>query len=347
MNSKSWFAKSARICRRAPEKACGGNDRPRVSGRGNAFAIPGVSRDGIAWNGIAPAVVLVLLGLLPAAPVSTEAQEDANPSIPVGSLTAFPTMVQTGTHPTLTWDVTHPEKIDDIIDIEPPGTLVPKKDLIMDVRVIGASVKRVWLNSWGQVVDWEWVPTEAKMSYNGGSYDRIWYDTQDDVNPDEIVVSQHVYGGDEINFGARYLNSNGSWATFFSSTNSTYNVVALQNGDTPPTTTPLYQQPTIESFILPYLDNNGNIAIGPKDVIYLMELTHTNRYDGGFDLQDMCILVTFLEEETGKTNNGHGNNEDGVDISNPGDGGGGPNGEEDTSAPDDDETSNGRGRRKK
>ncbi|MEZ5300530.1 MAG: hypothetical protein R3F11_07715 [Verrucomicrobiales bacterium] len=38
-----------------------------------------------------------------------------------------------------------------------------------------------------------------------------------------------------------------------------------------------------------------------------------------------------------KNNNGHGNNVDGVDISNPGKGGGGPNGKTDTSAPIDDE----------
>ncbi|MEZ5434456.1 MAG: hypothetical protein R3F31_25480 [Verrucomicrobiales bacterium] len=63
--------------------------------------------------------------------------------------------------------------------------------------------------------------------------------------------------------------------------------------DTPPTTTPLYQQPTLESFLRPYLDDNGNIKIGPMDVIYLMELTHTDRNNGGFDLQDLVILVTF------------------------------------------------------
>ncbi|MEM7014976.1 MAG: hypothetical protein AAF585_26245 [Verrucomicrobiota bacterium] len=226
------------------------------------------------------------------------ADDDASPTIPVGSLTAFPTIVQTGTHPTLTWDITHPERIDDVVDIEGPGTLVPKKDLIMDIRVIGASVKRVWMNSRGQILDWEWVPTEARMSYNGSSYSQIWFDTQDDVTPDVIVHSQQVYDGDQINFGARYTTTSGGWSTFFSSTNSQHNVIALKNGDTPPTTTPLYQQPTIESFILPYLDQNGNISIGPKDIIYLMELTHTDRYHGGFDLQDMCILVTFIEQET-------------------------------------------------
>ncbi|OGV38679.1 MAG: hypothetical protein A2020_03910 [Lentisphaerae bacterium GWF2_45_14] len=42
-----------------------------------------------------------------------------------------------------------------------------------------------------------------------------------------------------------------------------------------------------------------------------------------------------------QTNNGHGNNEDGVDCSNPGQGNGGPNGEEDPSGTVDDENGNG------
>jgi hypothetical protein len=36
----------------------------------------------------------------------------------------------------------------------------------------------------------------------------------------------------------------------------------------------------------------------------------------GYDLQDMVILVTFKSKA--KTNNGHGNNLDGIDSSNPG-----------------------------
>ena len=280
-------------------------------------------------------------------------QNNQVPAFPVGSLSAYPTIVQAGTHPTLTWDITIPEAIEEIIEIEEPGTIKPKRCLVMDVRVLGASVKRTWVNSRGEVVDWEWVPTESLISYNGASYERIFFDTQDDVAPNYIVHSQIVDKNSSIDFGARYVNSNGSWSTLYTSTNSAYNVVALKNGDTPPTTTPMYQQPTIESFILPYLDDDGNIELGPRDIIYLMELTHTDRNDGGFDLQDMALLVSFYdqvqedgtvidcesEEEdegtiegdnnNGKTNNGngngngngnngHGNNEDGVDSSNPG-----------------------------
>lgn len=227
--------------------------------------------------------------------LGAKAQEEA-PLIPVGSISAFPTIVQTGTHPQVSWDITVPEPVNDVVEIEPPGTLKPKRCVIMDVRVLGASVKRVWTNNWGQVVDWEWVPTEARIKYNSGSYDRIFFDTNDDVNPNRIVHSQIVEKDSTVNFGARYVNSNNTWATWYSTTNSDHNVIALMDGDTPPTTTPMYQQPTIESFILPYLDADGKITLGARDVIILMELTHTDRNHGGFDLQDMALLVTFYDE---------------------------------------------------
>lgn len=296
---------------------------------------------------------------------STQAQDEQVPAFPVGSLSAFPTIVQAGTHPTLTWNITIPEAIEEIIEIEEPGTIRPKRCLVMDIRVLGASVKRTWVNRRGQVVKWEWVPTECLISYNGGTLNRIFFDTHDDVSPNYIVHTQIVQNNSSIDFGSRYVLSNGSWSTLRTSTNSAYNVVALKNGDTPPTTTPMYQQPTIESFILPYLDDDGNIELGPRDVIYLMELTHTDRDDGGFDLQDMALLVSFYDQvqedgtvidcaseeadegtiegdnNKGKTNNGHGNNEDGVDSSNPGNSKDG----EDTDPDDDDEKQ--RGRRKK
>ena len=84
-----------------------------------------------------------------------KAQEES-PQIPVGSLSAFPTIVQTGTKPTLTWTITIPESVADIIDIEGPGTLVPKRDVIMDVRILGAGVTVSANNSAG----FNFVPTE-------------------------------------------------------------------------------------------------------------------------------------------------------------------------------------------
>jgi len=235
------------------------------------------------------------------------------PAVPVATqFSATPSFVQVGASPTLSWSITYPALVRDIVTITPPGTVTPKQELEMEVRVIGASVKVVWVNSWGVVTKWEWAPTEAQISVNNSSYTRIFYNTQDKVNPNTIVRKQTVYPGQPINFGGRY-NYDG-WSTLYQSTNPSGNVVALVTGDTPPTTVPLYQQPTIEDFIKPYLDPQGRIKIGPKDVIYLMELTHTNKNDSGFDLQDLALLVSFKT----KSNNGHGNNVDGVDSSNPG-----------------------------
>jgi len=235
------------------------------------------------------ALAVTVLSLILTAGRSS-AQQD--PIVPVGSLSANPSFVQVGMKPNLTWNITYPEVVKDIVTVTPPGTLTPKQKVVMDVRVIGASVKLTWTNNWGQVTRWEWVPTEALISVGGASYSRIFYNTQDKVVGSKIVYTSTVQSGKSINFGGRYYLDN-KWSTFYSSTNSSKNVVALLDGDTPPTTTPLYQQPTIEDFIKPYLDGQGKVKIGPKDVIYLMELTHTNKNDGGFDLQDLALIVTF------------------------------------------------------
>lgn len=217
-----------------------------------------------------------------------------SPLIPTGSISAFPTIVQTGTHPTLTWDITLPESVKDVVTITPPATITPKKNVTMNVRVLGASVKRVWLDSRGRVTQWEWVKTQASMSINNANYSEIFFNTHDKVNPNTIVKSQTVNANSTIRFAGRYYMDN-AWSSRFTSTTNNYNVIALADGDIPPTTTPMYQQPTLESFLIPYLDNQGRVKLGPRDVIYLMELTHTNRNDDGFDLQDLVLLVTFQE----------------------------------------------------
>lgn len=283
-----------------------------------------------------PGSLLALVIALSAAPVLMPGQEES-PIIPVGTLSAYPTMVQAGTHPTLSWEVTVPEAVSDIVSIENTGTVRADRCVFVDVRMLGASVKRVWKNWRGAVVYWEWVPTQARISHNGGPSKSFFFDTNDRVNPNKIVWSTKLAKGDTLDFIGRYVRYNGSWSTSFDSRAISENVRALRNGDIPPTTTPLYQQPSIESFLLPFLDSEGRIKIGPRDVIYLIELTHTDTSNSGFDLQDLVFLVSFYEEvETDigsvdcegnltvsedsalRGNNGHGNNYDGVDSSNPG-----------------------------
>ncbi|WAC21345.1 hypothetical protein OVA24_08095 [Luteolibacter sp. SL250] len=234
-------------------------------------------------------VAIIILALGAMFPCRALAQD---PPVPVGKLEASSLLVRAGTKPTLNWDITYPAVVKDIVKITPPGTCTPKVKVNMDVRVVGASVKVVWLNAWGIVTRWEWAQTQASVSINNSGYTEIFSNTQDKVKPGTIVYTKKVSANQPINFAGRYYFN--GWSDQFTS-NSGQNVVALVNGDMPPTTTPLYQQPTIEDFIKPYLDGQGRVKIGPKDVIYLMELTHTNKNDGGFDLQDLALLVTFQE----------------------------------------------------
>jgi len=237
---------------------------------------------------------ILLAAALLLVPTVLRSQVNA-PTLPVGDLNAYPMLVQAGTFPQLTWSVTVPASVIDVITVTPPGTITPKRTLRMDVRMLGASVWASTTNSRGQITGGYFVPTEALFRYGGsGSYSRIFYNTHTNINPNTIVYTRTVTAGNQINFAGRYYFKN-QWSTMYTSTNSSGQVVALINGSTPPTTTPLHQQPTIQSFILPYLDAQGKIKLGPRDVIYLMELTHTNKNDGGWDLQDLALLVTFTE----------------------------------------------------
>jgi len=191
------------------------------------------------------------------------------------------------------WNISYPSRVVDYVTVTPPSTVTPKQKLKMTIRVLGAGVTTS--NSNGSNLSF--VPTEAMMSYAGGSYQRLFFGTNNDVDPDDVVYSGTVENGKAIRFGGRYYY-NRSWSDFYSSTSGTLNVRTLVNGQMPPTTYPLHTAPTLENFLKPYLDASGKVMIGPMDVIVFMELTHKDSQSTqqGYDLQDMVLLVTFREE---------------------------------------------------
>lgn len=258
-----------------------------------------------------PALAAVILATGAATPGVLFAQANNEPTIPVGSLTAFPTVVQPGVHPTLTWNITYPSIVQDYVDVG-EDDITPTETLDCEIRVLGAGV--TVSNSNGSNL--QFVPTRAEVSYDGSSYSQVFYGKNTDVKPNKIVWSREVTAGKKIRFGGKYYYNN-RWGPYFNSGSGNDNVRTLVNGEVPPTTYPLHTAPTLESFIKPYLDASGKVKIGPMDVIVFMELTHydSQKSNQGYDLQDMVLLVTFKA----KNNNGHGNNTDGVDSSNPGD----------------------------
>jgi hypothetical protein len=251
------------------------------------------------------------------------------PTVPSGWLSAYPTMVQTGTHPTLSWAITHPSNLATYTTIAAPATLTTLGQLDVDIRVIGAGVTTG--SSSGNNTNW--VATEALVSVDGGAYKSLFYGVNTEVNPNALVWSKRVNNGTEFRFAGRHY-AGGAWSTTYNSSNGN-NVRILRNGDFPPTAYPLHTSDQTKPFMAPYLDGGGRIKIGPLDAIVMMELTQpeSNTNSPGYNLQDMVLLMTCAP----KSNNGHGNNIDGVDSSNPGQGKGGPNGQIDPSGTVDDE----------
>lgn len=275
------------------------------------------------------AIAFSVLAVSSAPAAQTDAPPPAIPSVPVGSLLAFPTVVQTGTKPTLTWSILYPSTVSSVAQIRPPGTItVTENGIYVSVQIIGTEV-----TSGNPSQGAGPFPTEARMSVNGSAYDQLFYGTNTDVEPAYSLYIKKHDKGTTLDFGGRYV-ANGAWTPFYTTLSSNSQVVTLVNGATPPTYFPLYQSSNLASFLKPYLNGSGKINIGPMSVIVLMELGQTNHSTTSFDYQDMILLVTF---STQHPNNGHGNNLDGVDSSNPGQGSGGPNGEVDPSGGVDDE----------
>lgn len=242
--------------------------------------------------------VVMTMGSLAPSPATAQ----TIPAIPAGSLTAFPTVVQTGTKPTLTWNISYPSVIKDYVTIDSSSTsastVTPKQALYADVRILGAGVTASYAGG-----SYAFVPTEAVMSYgstSSSSYKRIFYGTNLNVNPNTIVSTSGILTNSKVDinkplrFGGRYYYNN-QWGTFCKSSDGTDNVRTLVNGDIPPSNIPAYNAPSLESFLRPYLDSTGRVKIGPMDVIVFMELTHSaaQKSNPGYDLQDMVILVTF------------------------------------------------------
>lgn len=247
------------------------------------------------------------------------------PLEPVGFISATPTVVQTGTKPTLSWLILHPCSVVDVASVKPPGTLITKDQIYVMVQMVGSSASSA-LSSTSTA-------TDARMSLNGSSYFQLFYGAEKDVNPSHFLYGKKLASNTEINFAGRSVIG-GSWSPLYTSLSSNSKVMTLVHGQTPPMGSPLHQSPNFAGYLSPYLDSSGKVNIGPMSVLVLMELGTSVPGETGFDLQDQVLLVTFSKKQP---NNGHGNNLDGVDSSNPGKGSGGPNGMIDPSGGVDDE----------
>lgn len=233
----------------------------------------------------ATAAAILLVGVL-ATPTATA---QTSPTIPIGSLSAFPTVVQTGTKPTLTWSINYPSIVENYVTVTQPATVTPKQNLICEIRMLGLGVTSY---SNGAITYYR---TRGQMRFNGST---SWTTIYDGKQTDTVVQQQGIVksaftvnSAKPMYFSGQYYN-NSAWQTQYTSLNGD-NVRTLVNGATCPGNVPDYNAPSLELFLKPYLDSSKKVRIGPMDVIVFMELTHTDKSDVGYDLQDLVMLLTF------------------------------------------------------
>jgi len=215
----------------------------------------------------------------------------AQATFPVGEIVATPKVVQTGVRPNLVWSINIPSSVKDFVSIVRPATIVASRNMVGDVRILGAGVTSPYPNGATHYHE-----TMCQIRYNGAP---TWTTIFDGLNTDPVVQAQGIVKtfsvsttqGDAINFAGCY-NSSKSWSPLRTSICGDY-VVALTNGDACPRGIPDHSSPSLKSFLKPYLDESNRVKIGPMDVIVFMELTHADPADPGFDGQDLVLLITF------------------------------------------------------
>ena len=234
-------------------------------------------------------IAINAIALCAALTLAANADPAAEPSIPVGSLEAYPTFVRQGTKPNLTWDITYPSEVKDYVDVD-EDEVTPKTQLVAEIRILGTGVTK------GEGKKIKLVPAKAEVKSGGSSYNQIFHGTNDDVVPGGVVWTKVVQAGETMRFGGQF-DDNGYMGHHYTSGDGSTNIRTLVRGDNPPKFNMVPGAPTLESFLAPYLDSSGLIKIGPMDVICFMELTHTKSQSesNGYDFQDMVLLVTFKE----------------------------------------------------
>lgn len=232
-------------------------------------------------------ITLLASAILALGLASTHAEEPSRSSLaPTGKLTINRTLVRTGIKPMLNWDIEYPMNVKDLIEIGPDNEIITRKRTLMEVRVVGAAFQ----------IGSNHTELELTSSIDGSSWQRLFYGDDSEPRPNEAVLSQVVNAGTRIDFSARASNGNGGWyATRDTRGRYSSSLQALTNGDSVPQYVPAYNQDTAESFLAQYISDQDKVTIGPRDMIYLVELYATDPNSSYFDMQDIVVVVSFKD----------------------------------------------------
>lgn len=203
-----------------------------------------------------------------------------------GSLSVDKNIVRQEGIPTLEWNISRPAtKITDIITIGGKGeedndAIIAKKKLRVQVFVVGVGITD-GRNEY---------KSTSSLNFSSVGWKHIFEGVGSRVNTSKVYIDRIIEKDEKIEFKARYYWR--SWQPYYY--NHGDNVKALVNGDTPPSKTGGYEQSSLNDYLKPYV-KDGKLNIGPYDVIYAAELTHSDPSKSGFDMQDTIILLRFTE----------------------------------------------------
>ena len=219
------------------------------------------------------------------------AQGGQSPAVPVGTLSANTNLAKVGVSPTLTWNITYPQAITEVVTPGDDDTFTPTRQVTMRVRIIGADYVHGY-NSWGQPI---YKPVQVEVRVAGGSWTRIFSNIHTSVNPSTVIHTRTVNANQKVEFRFRGSQDTGysNWLSY--RVGPDLMVAMMAHGDRPPTYAPYLSPTGVGSYITPYMASNGTMNLGPRDLIFLCELTNTSTSSAGFDLQDLVMLVTCTE----------------------------------------------------
>jgi hypothetical protein len=138
-------------------------------------------------------------------------------------------------------------------------------------------------------------PVQVEVRVAGGSWTRIFSATHTSVLASKIIHTRTVNANQKVEF--RFRGSQDLGYTNWNPYRYGYEqmVAMMANGETPPNYAPYLSPKGVDSYLTSYVDESGRMKLGPRDLIYLAELTNTNPNSPGFDMQDLVMLVTVTE----------------------------------------------------
>ena len=260
---------------------------------------------------IAALAVLTLTTAVTGAQEAPDPNAHGDPYIPVGTLAVNPTFVQTGVKPNLDWGIEYPSLFEDLAVVSTSGGITTTQLVEAEIRVNGACFNCGMTN--GKELP---VAVWVRIHGEGNAWNLIFFGDAYAVNPSEVLFKQWLDPGSEIDIATRGQTESGAWYPVVWTVEDSIKVAHLTNGaSVPDSVLTDFASGEVESFTTAILSDDGMTAeVGPKDMVYLFELSSNEPDEPCFDLQDVVVSVKFKT----KNNNGHGNNVDGVDVSNPG-----------------------------